>query len=137
MARERHATLQRTGAPAAAVRTAECDVFGAEETAELARAAGDGRLKEAIAARTPAEIQAISIGPWTFVGWPGEFFVEYALAVRARVPGTFVISLANGELQGYIVTPEAAARGVYEAGNAVFAPENGQRFVDATVALLR
>jgi neutral ceramidase len=44
--------------------------------------------------------------------------------------------MANGELQGYIVTPEAAARGVYEATNAVFGPENGPRFVETTLALL-
>ncbi len=44
--------------------------------------------------------------------------------------------MANGELQGYIVTAEAAARNVYEATNAVFAPSNGPRFVAATLALL-
>jgi hypothetical protein len=135
-ARERHQLLERTGASGPTVRTAECDVFGAEETVELARAAIDGRLEVAIRTRTPAEIQAIAIGAWTFVGWPGEFFVAYALALRAKAPGTFVITLANGELQGYIVTPEAAANRCYEAGNAVFAPANGRRFVDATLALI-
>ncbi len=135
-ARERFAQLRAARAPAPDVRTAECDVFGAEETAELARAAADGRLAAAIAARTPAEIQAITIGPWTFVGWPGEFFVEYGLALKARSPRTYLVTLANGELQGYIVTPEAAAQRRYEALNAVFSPQNGDRFVEATVALL-
>jgi neutral ceramidase len=128
--------LQREGAPRTAVRTAECDVFGAEETAELARAAGDGRLAAAIASCQPAEIQLIEVGPWKFVAWPGEFFVEYALAVREATPGTFVITLANGELQGYIVTAEAAAKGVYESTNAIFSPSNGRRFVEATLALI-
>jgi hypothetical protein len=99
-ARARHRLLQRAGAPGPAIRTAECDVFGAEETVELARAAIDGRIDAAVRERTPAEIQAIAIGAWTFVGWPGEFFVAYALALRAKAPGTFVITLANGELQG-------------------------------------
>lgn len=84
----------------------------------------------------PAEIQAIAIGPWRFVGWPGEFFVEYALAVRAAAPQTFVVTMANGELQGYVVTAEAAARGVYEATNALFHHVNGPRIVAATLALL-
>lgn len=128
--------LQREQAPRTAVRTAECDVFGAEETAELAGAAADGRLAAAIAASSPGEVQLIEIGPWRFVGWPGEFFVEYGLAVRSRAPDTFVITLANGELQGYIVTPEAAAKGLYESTNAVFAPGNGPRFVETTLALL-
>jgi hypothetical protein len=135
-ARDRFEHLRRDGAPRTAVRTAECDVFGAEETAELARAAKDGRLAAAVASCQPAEIQLIEIGPWKFVGWPGEFFVEYALAVRDRAPDTFIITLANGELQGYVVTSEAAAKGVYESTNAVFAPSNGPRFVEETLALI-
>lgn len=135
--RARFEQLKREGVPRPAVRTAECDVFGAEETAELAAATSDGRLAAAIARCMPAEIQAIDVGEWRFVGWPGEFFVEYALAVKASAPGTFVITLANGELQGYVVTPEAAARGVYESTNAVFAPENGAKVVEATLALVR
>jgi hypothetical protein len=70
------------------------------------------------------------------VFWPGEFFVEYALEVKARSPHTFVITMANGELQGYIVTPEAAARGTYEATNALFHPDSGRRIVEATLSLL-
>lgn len=136
-ARARLAQLKAAGASRPTVRTAECDVFGAEETAELAKAAADGRLAAAVAKCRPAEIQAITVGPWTFVGWPGEFFVEYALEVRRAAPGTFVVTMANGELQGYIVTAAAAERGVYEATNAVFAPSNGPRFVAATLALLK
>lgn len=135
-ARARFTALGASGAPRQAVRTAECDVFGAEETAELARAARDGRLPQAMATCVPAEIQAIAIGPWTYVGWPGEFFVEYALEVRRRAPGTWVITMANGELQGYIVTAEAAARGGYEATNAVFAAVNGPQFVQRTLELV-
>ena len=135
-ARDRFLGLQRAGAAAPAVRTAECDVFGAEETAELARAASDGRLNAAVAERTPAEIQVVSIGGWNFVAWPGEFFVEYALELRRRASRTHLITVANGELQGYIVTPDAAASGGYEASNAIFAAENGARFIEATLALL-
>lgn len=133
--RQRFQQLQRDGAPRQQVRTAECDVFGAEETAELARAAHDGRLAAAIDACSPAEIQAIAVGEWTFIAWPGEFFVEHALAVKAKRADTFVITLANGELQGYIVTDEAVAKGHYESLNAVFAASNGARFVEASLAL--
>lgn len=135
-ARDRFETLRRSGAPRQDVRTAECDWFGAEETAELARAAADGRLETVIRQRLPAEIQVIAVGPWKFVAWPGEFFVEYALAVRAASPATFVITMANGELQGYIVTADAVARGAYEATNAVFCVSNGPRIVEATLGLL-
>lgn len=127
--------LKAEGASRQAVRTAECDVFGAEETAELSRAASDGRLAAAIAQCTPAEIQIIAVGPWKFVGWPGEYFVAYGLALKKRLPQSFLITLANGELQGYIVTAEAAAAKVYESTNAIFSHENGPRLVDSTVAL--
>jgi hypothetical protein len=136
-AREKFARLKREGAPRAEVRTAECDVFGAEETAELALAANDGRLAKAAMDCSPAEIQLIKIGPWRFVSWPGEFFVEYALEVKRRAPGTFVITLANGELQAYIVTAEADANAFYEARNALFSHENGPRIVEETLALIQ
>ncbi len=135
-ARETFERLKREGAPRTTVRTAECDVFGAEETAELAHAAIDGRLAAAARECSPAEIQVFEIGPWKFVSWPGEFFVEYALAVKRRSPNTFVVTLANGELQAYIVTAEADAKAFYEARNALFSHENGPRIVEATLALL-
>ncbi|MCX5658869.1 MAG: neutral/alkaline non-lysosomal ceramidase N-terminal domain-containing protein [Planctomycetota bacterium] len=128
--------LKREGAARTTVRTAECDWFGAEETLTLARAAADGRLDAAARAAMPAEVQVVRIGPWSFVGWPGEMFIEFALAVRKARPGAFVISMANGELQGYIVTEEAAAEGGYEASNAMFAPSSGKMLVEATLGLI-
>jgi neutral ceramidase len=132
----RLAQLQASGAPAREIRTAEVDWFGAEETLTLAKASDEGRLAAAISACLPAEVQAIRVGPWWFVGWPGELFVEYALAVKARSPRTFVISLANGELQGYIATQEAEEMGGYEASNALFAPQSGKKLVNTTLKLL-
>jgi hypothetical protein len=85
----------------------------------------------------PAEIQTIRVGPWTFVGWPGEVFVEHALMLKALAPDTFVISLANGELQGYIATEEAAAEGGYEATNALFAPAAGRALVEISLVMLQ
>jgi hypothetical protein len=130
--------LRESAAPRTQIRTAEVDWFGAEETLTLARAAGDGRLKQAADAAMPAEVQIISIGPWNFVAWPGEMFVEFGLAVKRQRPSTFVISYANGELQGYLVTREAAAEGGYESQNAIFkSPESGEVLVGKTLELLR
>ncbi len=122
--------------PRQEVRGAEVDWFGAEETVRLARLAAEGGLADAYQSCLPAEVQAFKLGPWTFVGWPGEIFVEYALAVKAAARDTYVISLANGELQGYITTEAAAAEGGYEASNAIFAPATGQTLVDATLRLV-
>jgi hypothetical protein len=118
------------------LRTAEVDLFGAEEALTLAQMAADRRLTEVVRSCMPAEIQIIRIGPWAFVGWQGEMFVEYALAVKARARNTYVISLANGELQGYIATEEAVAMGAYEAANALFAPESGTLLVEKTLEML-
>jgi len=128
--------LRDGGAPRQEVRTAECDLFGAEETLTLSKAAADDRLEETYATSLPAEVQAVRVGPWTFVGWAGEVFVDYALAVKEKLDNTFVVSCANGELQGYIVTPGAAAEGGYEASNALFAPESGAVLVETTLELL-
>ncbi len=136
-ARSRYEALRISGAPRQEVRTAECDVFGAEKTAVLAQADADGRLAAAVARASPAEIQLIQIGPWRLIGWPGEFFVEYGLGLKARAPrDTFLITLANGELQGYIATQEAVKHGRYEATNAIFRVENGERFIERTLALI-
>ena len=128
--------IQEQKASPQEIRTAECDIFGAEETLTLARAAEENRLEAIYQSCLPAEIQLVQIGPWNFIAWPGEFFVEYALAVKKQCKNTFVISLANGELQGYIVTPEAVENGYYEAGNALFAPQSGQLFIAETMHLL-
>lgn len=136
-ARARFDRLRTGGAPRQETRTAECDWFGAEETATMARAAADGRLQREAAGVMPMEIQAIEVGPWKFVGWPGEHFVEYGLAVKAASPNTFVITVANGMLEGYMVTAEAVAGKFYESTNAVFDHTNGPRIVEATLSLLR
>ena len=134
---ERLLFLQKTGAPRTEVRTAECDWFGAEESLVLARAAEDGRINDVLASFLPAEIQVFALGPWTFVTWPGEIFVEFGLEVAKRRRDTFVISLANGFLEGYLVTQEAVEHGWYEAGNSLLAsPEAGDGLVRATAELL-
>lgn len=136
-ARKHYNRLYAENAPRQSIRTAECDVFGAEKTLLFASAACDGQLARAVAVASPAEIQIVQVGPWRFVAWPGEFFVEYALELAAAAPrDTFLITLANGELQGYIATAEAEQRAYYEATNAVFSSANGSRFVQATLALL-
>jgi hypothetical protein len=136
-AHERLETLRRSGAARTEVRTAECDWFGAEESLALSRAAADGRLDRAVAAVMPAEVTVVRIGPWALAGWPGEAFVEFSLLVKARCPNCFVISLTNGELQGYLATEQAVREGWYEAMNSLFSsPEAGMRLVDTTLKLL-
>ncbi len=134
---EKLENLKKAKAPRQQIRTAECDWFGAEETLTLAEAARDGKLDMAYRRCLPAEIQMIKVGNWIFVGWPGEIFIEYALDVKRNWRDTFIISLANGELQGYVVTPKAAKEGGYEASNALFPHQTGQILVHKTTDILQ
>lgn len=130
-------TLRKNNAPRQEIRTAECDWFGAEETLTLSQAAQSGLLQETYKKCLPAEIQVFRIGTWNFAGWQGECFIEYALQVKQQSPNTFVISMANGEMQGYIVTKEAFDEGGYEASNALFGYEAGTIFAEKTLELLK
>jgi neutral ceramidase len=126
--------LQASNAPRAEVRTAEVTVFGAEERIYLAQAQERGEIATLQADYTPVEIQVLHLGETCFVGLPGELFVEYSLEIKRRASKqTFVISLANGELQGYIVTPGAEG---YEAAFSLFAPDAGRVLVEETMRLL-
>jgi len=134
--REAVAEFQRLGREGAAhgpLRTAECTVFGAEERLALARAQESGEVTARLHEINPAEVQAFRLGETWLAGWPGECFVEYALTLKAA-RRAFVISLANGELQGYIPTPEATG---YEARLSVFEPHAGEMLVQATLDLMR
>ena len=129
--------LKREGAPHGPVRTAECVIFGCEEGLTLAKAQAAGETTCLQERYRTAEVQAFRIGDAFVVGLPGEQFVEYALQLKRAAPArTFAVSLANGELQGYIVTPEARNQASYEAAFALFAAESGQRLIDTASGLL-
>ena len=129
--------LRTEDAPRPQVRTAECAIFGAEGSLALARAEKSGQIEQILARYRPLETQAVGIGEAALLGLPGECFTEYALMIKSRAGKmVFVVSLVNGELQGYIVTPQAAAAGGYEAANALFSPQAGQIMVDTALKLL-
>ena len=131
--------LKRRNAGHGPIRTAECAVFGAEESVVLAKCQANGSLAKQVAAYTPLEVQALRLGDCCLAGFPGEIFVEYGLELKRRNTGrkVFPVCLVNGEMQGYVVTPEAAAQGGYEASNAMFAPESGALMVGALDKLVK
>ena len=136
--RAEYERLRAEGAERPKVRTAECAIFGAEGTVALARAQQSGQIEETLRNYAPIEVQALKIGDTCLVGLPGELFTEYALELKRRSPvPVHIASLTGGELQGYIVTPEAALTGGYEATNALFAPEAGQMMLDAALELIK
>jgi len=133
-ARKLHQKLIAEAAPHGPTRTAEVDVFGAEEALSFAIAQENGELEKLFNEYDKAEVQVFQIGPIVLVAFPGELFVEYALEIKKRAtkPAT-VISLANGELQGYIVTPGAKG---YEADFSLFLPSAGKILIEKALTII-
>ena len=132
-ANKKYQHLHKTGATSQEIRTAECDVFGAEGILNLAKISVKGGLEAQFAASMPYEIQMIMVGPWKFVGWSGELFVEYSLEVKAKVDNLFPITMANGTAPGYIATQKAFDASNYEAAGTLLPPETGQIIIDRTL----
>ena len=134
---ERFQSLKETSVNVRETRTAEVDWFGAEELLFLAKQAMSGDLEEACRTVLPAEIQIVRVGAWTFVSWPGEVFVEYALELKSKFAGSYLITLTNGDLQGYIVTEEAERNNYYEASNSLFHYSSGEILLSKTFQMLK
>jgi hypothetical protein len=127
--------LKGQGAERGRLRTAEVSIFGAEAQVTLVRAQQDGDVDRLLARLRPFEVQVLRIGGACVAGFPGELFAGYGLQLKHRACSrSFVTTYTNGELQGYIVTPEAAAAGGYEAASSLFAPAAGSSMVDAALA---
>lgn len=127
----------KKNADRAVIRTAECAVFGAEETLTLSICQEIGELSRCIREYMPADVQVLKIGDCCLAGLPGEIFVEYGLQIKKFAPcKTFIVSLVNGDLQGYIVTEDVKESGGYEANNSLFKPESGKIMVDTALKLV-
>lgn len=135
--KERFENLRKSSKIPQEIRTAEVDWFGSEELLYLSKRAQFDSFGEVYETCLPAEIQVIGINDWAFIAWPGEVFVEYGLELKKRFEKVSLITYANGELQGYIVTKEAHDKGFYEAGNSLFDYTAGEVMTETTVRLLK
>jgi neutral ceramidase len=136
-AKTRFERLKAEQAPRAEIRTAECAVFGAQSTLNLARDQETGELDAVVAEAGVSEIQALRVHNATLIGFPGEMFVEYALELKRRAADkVFPASLVNGELKGYICTAAAEAAGGYEAANSLYSHEAGPVLIQSALDVL-
>ncbi|MBI2496570.1 MAG: neutral/alkaline non-lysosomal ceramidase N-terminal domain-containing protein [Opitutae bacterium] len=134
-AQDRYDRLKAQGAGHGAIRTQECMLFGKQFVVRILRS---GRLRQMLRRYQPAEVQVLQVADTFIAALPGELFVEFGLDIKKRAPGrAFVVSMANGELHGYIVTPQANAAGCYEAGFSTFTPAAGTRLADTAVRLMK
>lgn len=65
----------------------------------------------------PVPLQVVRIGDFKLAAMPAEVFVEIGLELKARHPGSTVVSLANA-YHGYLPTPAHHALGGYETWRA-------------------
>ena len=77
----------------------------------------DGTLADGL----ETELQVIRVGHLVFVGFPGEFFLEYGMETRTRVKDIYGldvvhVSMAN-DMIGYVASDREIPRGGYEVGS--------------------
>ena len=79
---------------------------------------------------------ALALGPLLHVGVQGELFVQLGQEIRAALGDetTCVAALCDGTV-GYIPTADAFAVGGYEPNASVLQPGEGERLVEAVIAL--
>lgn len=133
----RAATIAReaAGAVAAADLTADATYHAlvAAAYAELiADQAGDPERNDPVRIRA----SALALGPLLHVGVQGELFVALGQQIRAALgeDRTCVAALCDGTV-GYIPTADAFEVGAYEPNASVLHPGEGERLVEAVVAL--
>ncbi len=78
------------------------------------------------------QLQTVAINDSMLLGIPAELFVEYGLSLKEELKDrrAFIIGYCN-DIVGYVVTPDAAREGGYEAGATFLDAEAGKRIVDA------
>ncbi len=116
-------------------RNAELAMFGAESVYNYAIEISHGYTCEDL----PCEIQFLTIGDTLIVGFQGEAFVEYGLRIKEMSPAekTFVFTLTNGTLPGYMYTQEAIDEGGYEVGNSMLADNAGNILMEKIEEMMK
>lgn len=138
-AKTHYAALKAAGASYLEVQNANLTVLGEEDTLAFVLMKERGGSMGFIEDELPAEVQVIGIGDARIVCLPGEVFVEFGRRIQATspFPKTFVVTIANGILPGYVCTAEAYAAGGYETGASLLTPQAGEALTKAAVKILQ
>ncbi len=117
------------------MRNAELALFGRENV--LAHATRAAKGQESI--ELPCEIQILTIGDTAIAAIQGEIFVEFGLEIKKSSPHkkTFVFTVSNGALPGYIYTKDSVADQGYEVGSSAFSENAGEQIVNKVKEMLK
>jgi hypothetical protein len=95
------------------------ETLNKKDTAVLRRNASEIAWLERCRAGAKIDVECLSLGKARILYMPGELFVEFQLAAKAKRPDLFVAMAAYGDYgPGYICTAKAYEQGGYEAGTA-------------------
>jgi len=129
--------LSTTGDPGA-VETARRKTLESNSILKYALAEQNGKLDGMLSPYRTQEVQALRIHDSYLVGVPGMLSAAYADAIRRECPKhTCVVHPANGNLQGYVVTPAEVDAGQSMRLASPFAPQAGDKLVPHAVTLVR
>jgi len=129
--------LQQEGAAEHEVRAALRGVVETEGLVYMVRSVDAGVIDEMLKPYGRVDVQVMRVADKCIAGMPGVLYQAYGDRVREATGGRAVpVSLANGELQGCIVTQESAAAGTYSSLNSPFEPEIGDKLVDAILSIM-
>ncbi|MBU7004269.1 MAG: hypothetical protein HXS50_01785 [Theionarchaea archaeon] len=77
------------------------------------------------------QLQVFTINDDLLLGIPAELFVEYGLKLQEYMDSGLVFPIGYcNDMVGYVVTPEAAEEGGYEAGSTLLDDKAGTRILD-------
>jgi hypothetical protein len=95
-------------------------------------------IRNFIGENVKTQLQVFSVNDDLLMGIPAEFFVEYGLKLQEDMDTGLVFPIGYcNDIVGYVVTPEAAEEGGYEAGSTLLDGEAGTRIVDGLRSLGR
>ncbi len=112
--------------------------LGSENQLGYVKLQNKGVKIEMLEDENPAEIQVFNLGGVCVVGFPGEAFVEYGLYIKAMAGFGMVVvnELTNGDLPGYMYTPESIVTGGYETDTSMLAQGFGRKVVKTVLELV-
>lgn len=103
----------------------------AKASGTLALAEKAEYIRSFLGDQVQTQLQTVAINDSLLLGIPAELFVEYALTLKEDLGESraFIIGYCN-DIVGYVVTPDAAREGGYEAGATLLDEGTGKAIVD-------
>lgn len=128
--------LKDANAPYAKIRSAECNLLGAQNTRSYV--SHPEQIGEFLS-ELPAMISVISLDEFRLITCPGEMFIEFGLKVseQSPYPNTFVLELTNGRLPGYMCTKLAYEEQGYESLTSLLTSEAGDLFAETALSMIK